>query len=344
MQFMSKDDSLFIKGVAILLLLFHHNPIDSILGDVLQSGARVCVWLFVFITAYGYTLQFKDKYEKRPFHFIFKRVVLLYSLMWFFYLFNLITEIALNPQGILRYFSLSVFNLPIDMLNIQNLVPGKIEIGAYWYVNFLLVVITIFPLLYYLAKKTTWFSIPILVLITQLCPFKLVFDHGGQLNYYLLIVMLGILFARNNVFEYLSKFRNKKSWLVILAGLLIIVPSLIFRNMFLPQVQEKWYLSIGPFSTIITMTIVLMVFLCRTDNKVSQLIQKLGKHSGNIYFSQGFFYNILAFAFPIENEFVLFICCLLYTLAISMVVEIIKKNTKYNERIRNLLKKILKET
>lgn len=338
---MSKEDSLFLKGIAILLLLFHHNPVDSVFGEILQSGARVCVWIFAFISAYGFTVQMRSKYEKKPFHFIFKRIILLYSQMWFFYLFNLITEIILFPK-VVDYFKLSVFNLPIDMLCIPDLF-GKLEIGSYWYVNFLLVVIALFPLLYLLAKKTSWFSIPILILVTALCPYKLNFTHGGQLNYYLLIVLLGILFAQKNVFEALSKFKQKKIWLVLISGLVLIAGLLILRNMFLPQVTGKWYFSFGPFSTAITVIIVLMVYLCRTGGKICEIVQKLGKHSGNMYFSQGFFFNVLFFALPVENEFLSFFVCLIYTLAISLLVEIVKKNLKYDERLRNLLKKILKE-
>ena len=332
---MSKDDSYFLKGIAIILLLFHHNPFDTLFGDVLQSGARVCVWIFIFITTYGFSLQFKEKYEKKPIYFILKRIVILYSLMWFFYLFNLVTEIILNPKGIIKYFSISVFNLPIDMLNVPNLF-GKIEIASYWYVNCVIIIIALFPILYFLAKKTSWFSIPILILLTQLCPHKMSFIHGGQLNYYLLIVMLGILFAQRNVFEKLSKFKHKLSWLVIITGLILIAPLLILRSMFMPQLESKWYFSIGPFSTAITIIIVLMVYLCRTDGIISKAVKKLGEHSGNIYFSQGFFFNILVDGLRINNEFLSFAACLTYTLAISILVELIKKQTNYNYHVRNL--------
>jgi len=332
---MSKEDSRFLKGIAILLLLFHHNPFNSVFGEVFQSGARVCVWIFAFVTAYGFSIQFKEKYERKPFHFFFKRVVILYSLMWFYYLFNLVTEIILYPQGILKYFSMSVINLPVDMLNVPSLF-GKIEIASYWYVNFVIVIILFFPILYFIAKKTSWFSIPILVLFTQLCPYKMSFVHGGQLNYYLLIVLLGILFAQNNVFEHLARFKNKMSWLVITLGAVMLVPLLILRFVFLPQHESVWYLSIGPFSTAITVIIVMMVYLCRTESIASKVIMKLGEHSGNIYFCQGFFFNILVHGLNINNRFISFFSCLAYTLAISLLVEYIKKKTNYNYKVRSL--------
>ena len=70
----NKNDSLKAKGIAILLLLFHHlyrsETIIASHGIVCRflsvkaistfsTNARVCVWIFVFLTAYGLTEQFE---------------------------------------------------------------------------------------------------------------------------------------------------------------------------------------------------------------------------------------------------------------------------------------------
>ena len=103
---MSKEDTKFLKGIAIILLLYHHDPFYSDYGFFLQSGARVCVWLFIFISAYGFTLQMKEGYEKKPVRFVIKRILLLYAQMWFFYLFNLTMSIIWDP-GLIGYFKSS---------------------------------------------------------------------------------------------------------------------------------------------------------------------------------------------------------------------------------------------
>lgn len=338
---MSKDDTWFLKGIAILLLLYHHLPFDSDWGFVPKSGARVCVWIFLFISAYGFSLQMKEKYEKKPVRFIFKRVLLLYSQMWFFYLFNLTVSIIWNHR-LIDYFKSSVFNLPLDMLGLYSIF-GKPEIASYWYVNFLIVVIVLFPVLYYLAKWTSWFSIPVVILVTQLIPYKMVFIHGGQLNYYLLMVMLGILFAQKNVFEKLAGFKHKKDFVVTVVSLLLISVLLVLRYILLPYTTEKWYLSIGPVSAAIAIIIIMLVFLQRTEGKIAQLIQKLGKHSGNIFYIHWFFYNYLLHKMNISIPIVGFAGCFIYCLLISILVEFIKKKTDYNNKIRNGLKVLLRE-
>ena len=338
---MSKDDTWFLKGIAILLLLYHHIPYDLELGFVLISGARVCVWIFLFISAYGFTLQMQEKYEKEPFRFIIKRILLLYSLTWYFFIFNLIVSIIWDP-GLIDYFKSSVFNLPLEMLGLSNTF-GKRLIATDWYVNFLIIVIVIFPLLYHLAKRTSWFSIPIVVLITQLIPYKMEFTHGGQLNYYLLIVMLAILFAQKRVFEKLEKFKHKKDFIISVTSLLLMAVLVVVRYILLPHLKEHWYLSIGPVSTAMAMIIILDVYFFRTGGMISQLIQKLGKHAGNIFFSHWFFYNYLVFVLKIQNPFLAYAGCFIYCLSISLLLEFIKKKTDYNNRIRKGIKLLLRE-
>ena len=66
----TKDHSQMIKGIAVCLLLWHH--LFGTEGDITGNGirlhflslhqtantgaaARICVWLFIFISAYGWT-------------------------------------------------------------------------------------------------------------------------------------------------------------------------------------------------------------------------------------------------------------------------------------------------
>ena len=70
----TKEDTARAKGVGILLLMFHHlfyNPnfIENhgmefwlIPKNVIQPiavVARVCVWIFVFLSVYGLTIQYE---------------------------------------------------------------------------------------------------------------------------------------------------------------------------------------------------------------------------------------------------------------------------------------------
>lgn len=85
----SKQQSLQIKGGAIMLLLFHHlfytanrfepfgvTPWFLSKEDliIIATAARVCVWIFVFASAYGITTLFERKApEKSIGRFVFER-------------------------------------------------------------------------------------------------------------------------------------------------------------------------------------------------------------------------------------------------------------------------------
>ncbi len=71
----SKNDTARVKGIAILMLLFHHlfyNPklieqreivfrfIPQEKITAVAIGARICVWIFAFLSAYGLASQYRN--------------------------------------------------------------------------------------------------------------------------------------------------------------------------------------------------------------------------------------------------------------------------------------------
>lgn len=74
----TKQDTLFIKGCAILFLLFHHCflspgryknleviffPFTEYQVNHIAAFFKICVGIFVFLTAYEITASLKDKYN-----------------------------------------------------------------------------------------------------------------------------------------------------------------------------------------------------------------------------------------------------------------------------------------
>lgn len=94
----TKEDTARAKGVGILLLMFHHlfyNPnfIENhgmefwlIPKNVIQPiavGARVCVWIFVFLSVYGLTIQYEAaRGRETTLQFYVKRWLSLLKAFW----------------------------------------------------------------------------------------------------------------------------------------------------------------------------------------------------------------------------------------------------------------------
>ena len=62
---LSLKDSFLIKGIAIFLMLWHHLfYTHAEYGYLVQTTAilgKVCVAMFLFVSAYGLTIQFEKK-------------------------------------------------------------------------------------------------------------------------------------------------------------------------------------------------------------------------------------------------------------------------------------------
>lgn len=85
---LNRDDSSALKGIAILLMIMHHVLIkdyyispDAILSNIvilrLMVLGKVCVGLFMFVTAYGYALK-----PKRPIRYSLSHIWRLLARYW----------------------------------------------------------------------------------------------------------------------------------------------------------------------------------------------------------------------------------------------------------------------
>jgi peptidoglycan/LPS O-acetylase OafA/YrhL len=89
---LSINDTFLIKGIAICLMLWHHlfylNPEYGTFVFQLGLLGKVCVALFLFVSAYGLTIQYgktDDKSALAIFQFQAKRFVKFYANYWFIF-------------------------------------------------------------------------------------------------------------------------------------------------------------------------------------------------------------------------------------------------------------------
>ena len=340
---LSKRDSTFIKGLAVLLLLFHHNPLGYNSLTVFRSSARVLVWLFFFVSAYGFSLQLEKGQGRHPIRFVTKRILLLLLPMWLIYPINLAAQIINAPRLILNYFSESWVRLPLDIFSLSHFF-GLSGVSGYWYVGMLMVVIVLFPLIDLVVKKTGWLSIPLAYVFILVEPVRLLSCRGGYFDEYLMIVVLGSLFARKKVFEHIPSLPKQLKYVLMVFSIFLILALACVRFELKDLVSESRFFYADPITTMLALAIVLWVFLFRMDNAASSVLEWLGAQSGNIYYIHSIFYNILLFKFPINDRFLSYFLCLGFSLSISFLIESVKKRTDYDSRLRSGIKKLLKET
>lgn len=337
----SKKDTLFIKGLSILLLVFHHNWYDLSRFSSIRSGFRVVVWIFLFISSYGFASQLETTQNRHPFKFVLKRLILLYVPLWICNIVNLIFSLCFNAESVYAFFSGSPLNWISDLFNVSQYfgTPGLL---SGWYINMLVLIIVTFPLIYFIVTKLKWFSIALVLALVWLFKWKIYYEYGGYLDEYLLIVVLGILFQKYRVFKYIPKINNIFRIPFIALSILVFTAVLCLRNEYIPLVSKNIFLRFDPLSTVMALGVITAVYAFRHDDKVSFAFEKLGSYSADIFYIHSVFYNVVFPALGISNPIITFLLCFTFTLLISVAIESVKKETDFNRRLRTGIDKILK--
>ena len=92
MREFTKDETFKAKSIAILLLIFHHmylstdniaakinlKVVDADVIATIAKDARFCVWIFVFLSAYGMTITY-EKWNESLGKFFWHRILALQS-------------------------------------------------------------------------------------------------------------------------------------------------------------------------------------------------------------------------------------------------------------------------
>lgn len=349
-------DTLFCKGVAVCLLLFDHlfgmpdlyskffykfeifeEPAISVFA---QTVTTVCVAVFVFLSAYGMTLSYKNK-KKKDIVWIFEHVKKLYFLYWPVFIIGIIYGYVSGLENPFNIYD-NVFAFFMDFFALSYIFYGISPFSSvWWYISFALVLYIFFPLIYKVCQKS-----PKIILVFS---FLLGVKHFGldpiivvQFLRYAFVICLGCCCAENG---FLNKFFEKKSsWkrfgiiqvFVVVAVLLRWVRAFTFDGFLALAIV----LSVTEFSRILEEKSGL--------KKLNDVVMFLGKHSANIFLIHGLIYInfyqdfIYWFYYPPA----IFVVLLLCSLICSVIVEKIKSMlnilcnkvlnvTKLNKKLSN---------
>ena len=334
------DDTSIIKGIAICLMLWHHLFYQhSEYGWFVHQTAhfgKVCVSLFLFVSAYGLTVQYGKVYEKPmvdTIKFQAKRFVKFYINYWIIFLIFVPIGVFIFGRTLnIPYEGLKVIEAVVsDFLGINGLKSYNI---TWWFNQLIICLYFLFPFLYFLAKKT-----PVLLLIVSVIIWKFSLPIlPTEVHNYLLVFSIGIIYTLN--VNYISNLLNKINiWLFF--GML---SCSLFALFFVRQYSIIPYFSGIRVDGFICLNIVfILVFIRRYIRKYGLFIF-LGKHSINIYMVHTFifyyFYGnfIYSFKYPIVIFLVLLVC----SLGVSVVIEYLKKIVNIQDLVKNINQKIEK--
>ncbi len=355
---MSKSESNIAKGIAIIFMYLHHlfGDIDKWTNNQVQSWFldesvavsvcvtfKICVSIFVFITAYGISRSMSDKIDKGKINinqYVNSRLIKLYSGFWFIYIIARITGfMGRSDTEVYGAFGFErIGYVVIDFFGLARFFDTPTFCVTWWYMSLAIVIIILIPVLRFAYKK---FGGIILILSVLMLPSILGWNGENKIKiyYYLLTCVLGIIAAESNWFEKLrSIVEDRKIYSVVLN--LVIVIMLGFTILVRIKIGADSFIITYALAALIVC--ILSIFCIKKIKVINNILEKIGEHSMNLFLIHTFFYSyyfkeyIYVWKYPVLILFAL----LIVTILTSILIEFIKKITCYNKLFDLVDKKI----
>lgn len=368
----TKEHTMQMKGIAIIILLFHHcflnaqrwatvpyeklattkgwgyypisfAPFSSHTIQYLASFSKICVAMFVFMTGYGMWVSYESQKKKTTMsNYIKKRMV---TLMTGFLIIFVMTEILAIPTG--RFIEVyghdfrSVVYMIIDALGLAKLLGTPLFCLTWWYMSLAIVLIMIFPFVHSIMEKYQWVVVVASIIVPRACGF----GQSTDLFRYLLAYTLGMYFAQHDL---LARIKEKFMEQNVAGKLLSLIVSLIGLAVIIKCRQNAWigwkYLDFWDGFAAMYMIVISYIYILNGKWIVKGL-GFLGKHSMNIFLIHSFYRDVFfhEFTYSFYYAWLDYIVLMAISLVTSIVLEWFKKLIRYEKFIDWVKRLVTKE-
>ena len=368
----TKEHTMQMKGIAIIILLFHHcflnaqrwatvpyeklattkgwgyypisfAPFSSHTIQYLASFSKICVAMFVFMTGYGMWVSYESQKKKTTMsNYIKKRMV---TLMTGFLIIFVVTEILAIPTG--RFIEVyghdfrSVVYMIIDALGLAKLLGTPLFCLTWWYMSLAIVLIMIFPFVHSIMEKYQWVVVVASIIVPRACGF----GQSTDLFRYLLAYTLGMYFAQHDL---LARIKEKFMEQNVEGKLLSLILSLIGLAVIIKCRQNAWigwkYLDF--WDGFAAMYVIIISYIYILNGKwIVKGLGFLGKHSMNIFLIHSFYRDVFfhEFTYSFYYAWLDYIVLMAISLVTSIVLEWFKKLIRYEKFIEWVKRLVTKE-
>ena len=358
MKSFTTKDSQCIKGIAIIIMMFHHCfantwryqgysvnffPFNEATMNAFTLALKQCVGMFAFISVFGMTVAY-NKLNK-PTRKDYERITLrrLFRMMNGYMLVFLLVQIISLLLGQNRIHEIYGNNIEcgiqifIDFLGLADVFSTATYLATWWYMSMAIIIVISFPILYSCYKK--WGGS--IFLFIAILPFIITFKYENIFRY-MGVLMFGIAFAEDNLFEKWNSytlFHSKRLTYFFKFFIEILFMYLLYRG--------RSSSLASPLIALWDSLLPVVMILFSVDFIIYQKIFRnilvfLGKHSMNIYLIHNIFrvYWCPDFIYSFRSCWIIPIVLLLVSLLFSICVESIKKLTGYYAWMQRIENKI----
>lgn len=311
------DDTLSLKGIALVLLLLHHlfyqqrGLYADWQGIVQEIGifSKICVALFVFLSGYGIVKSARGKMSAK--RFCRKGFTKLYLNYWFIWLlFVPIGVFGFDITLQATYGEPFVLKLLSDLLGLATGLGVESYNITWWFYSCILLLYLLAPGLYRWSERWPLRSLAVAWLFMEFCTLQPVV---GPIRYYLFPFVLGMVCAHKRWISELCQQARRYPWVAAVAFLALV----LLRSGW--GIKEDGLLSLA--------VVVLFQLLRLGAGRGGTLLRMLGRHSFNIFLFHTFiyYYWLEEWVYWSANPLVAFLTLMLSSLVISMGMEQLKR-------------------
>lgn len=365
-----KEDTMAMKGIAILLMLFHHcflneerwatvpfeklayqskieyipitfAPFSKDTIVYLASFSKICVGIFVFLTGYGMAASYLGKKKTNDMSIYIKQRFL-HLLSGFIIIFTIIQVLSIPTGRFAEVYGVgwkSIIFCLVDGLGVAKLFNTPLFCLTWWYMSLAVILILVFPYALKYMQSYGWLFITCILLI----PYALDFPTTDLVRYSF-GYLLGIICFTNN---YLVK---GKQYLLSGKLFLRILKFILFLTVFVFLIKLRQNAWIGPkfmsfWDGICPLAVILFSYSYLTEVAlIKRSLSFLGKHSMNIFLIHSFYRDVFFhdFFYSFYYAWIDLAMLLIVSLLSSMLIEGFKSKIGYNRMVTFIDKKLTK--
>lgn len=365
MQFTKKDTAL-VKGVAILMMLFHHCfestsrfagytlnffPLTEGYTVLIASFFKICVAIFVFLSGYGIAISLSKVDPASPSGYIkqiCRRTFSLMSGFWIIFILSIISAAIIMPSMLNVYKDEHLLNSLVfvlyDFLGLAELFGTPTLVGTWWYMSLALIIIAVMPLAYRLYKK--YGAVPLLIITFFICGIVKKASSDETVNYdmvrWLFTIDLGMICADRNLLARAKAFMIFKKHKAADYAAKLVIMTAVLLGCFLLRRDLDWTVSYIRDGFIPAFVVLYCYVILAEIPMLRSVLQFLGKHSMNIFMSHTLLraYFLKDFLYGLGYSMLTFFVLLGLSVLLSIVIDLIKKYSGYDKLCEKIIKKI----
>lgn len=353
-QIFDKRQTNIAKGIALLMLLWHHlffnSPeyydrfvsMFSIKGIPVESFlavfCKVCVAIFLFLSGYGLFKSYDSYINKverskikpsylNDFIFIKNHLIKLMSEYWFIYVIFVLMGFLFNRNPIAVYKGNFLYCI-IDFFGLANIFKTPTMNATWWFMSLIILLYILYPLLHRILK---W-SPEILLLTSYFLLISYFLPTFADVRIFLFPFVFGMYISCKNLFVEVQKQINSVRKLFIVSLLSLIITLWLKAMIFMNSAEIDGFLSLS--------ILLVSFFIISRIPFIRILLESIGKYSGAIFMFHTFIfeYYFKDFIYSSKYSILIFLVMTVVCYIVAILISYIKKVIHFDKLVNKLIK------